>query len=136
MLWSDSALAAVYILIQDWSTPMTPVVQFFNIVLLVAAVGALAYFTTKLIGRGKIGSSGRNLQVIETIGVGPQSFIQILRVGTQYVLVGVTRGQITKLSELDSSQLTLPEPGQSVGFESFLSRFQKKDDDEGKGNNS
>ena len=125
-----------YSLVKDWSTPMPPVAQFFNILLLVAVVGALAYFTTRLLGVAKFGRSGRkNLEIIETIGVGPQSFVHILRVGEQYVMVGVTKGQVSMLTEVDASKLKLPEPGTIAGqanFETLFSKFKKDEKEHGR----
>ena len=128
----------VYSLAQNWSTPMPPVGQFFSFFLLVVLVAVLAYYTTRLIGgSAKFGRGAkRNLELLESMGVGTQSYVHILRVGEQYILVGVTRGQVSLLTQLSADQLQLPEGGQGVGFDSILSRFQKKQDppDDGKDN--
>lgn len=139
MLWSSTGLAAnlldvrhtVYSLAGNWSTPMNSVVQFFYILLLVAIVGGLAYYTTRLIGSARYGRGGRrNLEIIESIGVGPQSFIHVVRIGGQYILIGVTRGQVNLITQLDADGLKLPEGGQGSHFESLFNRFQKRDGEE------
>ena len=136
----DAGYIAIYSLSKDWSTPMFPVVQSFNILFLVAVVASLAYITVKLVGGARYGRGGvrRNLEIVESISVGPQSYVHVIRVGGQYILIGTTRGQVTMLTQLDQDQLKLPEAVQGVGFESFLSRFQKKNGDSGdeKGNDS
>jgi flagellar biogenesis protein FliO len=81
-----------------------------------------------MVASAKYGRGGRrNLEILESMGVGPQSFVHVLRVGGQYMLIGVTRGQVNLLSELDESRLVLPEVGQRVTFESILSSFRRKD---------
>ena len=116
----------------DWPTPIANVGQFFYILLLVVVVSVLAYYTTRMVGNAKFARGGRrNLEILESMGVGPQSFVHILRVGGQYVLVGVTRGQVNFLTQIEDGQLVLPErPEGGVSFESLFSRFQKKDHDD------
>ena len=124
-----------YSLIIDGPTTANFAGPFFNMVLLVAVVGGLAYLTTRMLGMAKYGRGGRrNLEIVESMGVGPQSFVHVLRAGERYMLVGVTRGQVTMLSELDKDQLKIPEgiALPPVGFDSLLSRFQSKDGKDGK----
>jgi flagellar protein FliO/FliZ len=136
MLWWGHRLAAlsdvrhtVYSLSKDWSTSLQPVGQFFYMLLLVVAVSVLAYFTTRLVASAKFGKGGRrNLEILESMGVGTQSFVHVLRVGEQYVLIGVTRGQVNLLTQLDANQLQLPEVGQRPSFDSIFAKFQRKDD--------
>ena len=118
-----------YSLNGNWSTPTPSVGQFFSIFILVIAVAVLAYFTTRLVGSVRYGRFGkRNLEIIESMGVGAQSFVHILRVGEQYILIAVTRGQINILTKLEAEQLKLSESDQPSTFESLMSRFQKKED--------
>jgi flagellar biogenesis protein FliO len=144
MLWLVHGLAGlsdvrhtVYSLVKDWSTSWNPVAQFFYILLLVVGVSVLAYFTTRLVASAKFGRGGRrNLEILESISVGPQSFVHVLRVGGQFVLVGVTRGQVNMLAQLDADQLQLPEPVQRPSFEALFSRFQKGGDEDPPDNGS
>lgn len=142
---TDSAVHTghnVYFLIKDWSTPMLsvvqslniltvpPMIQSLNILLLVAVVCGLAYFTTKVIGGAKMNrGSRRNLEIVESIGVGTQSYVHIIRVGEKFVLIGTTRGQVNMLSQLDPAMLKLSNTGQGAGFDSFLNVFMKKEND-------
>jgi len=127
-----SARHTVYILNGNWSTLAPPVGQFFSIFILIIAVCALAYYTTRLLGAARYGRYGRrNIEIVESMGVGPQSFVHILRVGEKYVLIGVTRNQINAITELDKEQLSLTEGAQAGGgFETLMGRFMKKDEDE------
>ena len=137
MLWSIPAAASlldvrhtVYSLTGNWSTPMDSVVQFFYILVLVAIVGGLAYYTTRLVGSARYGRGGRrNLEIIESMGVGPQSFIHVIRVGGQYVLIGVTRGQINLITQIEADTLKLPEDGHKIQFESIFNKFIKSNNE-------
>ena len=118
----------------NWTT-WELVAQFFNIFMWVAVVAALAYFSIRLMASARYGRGGRrNLEILESMSVGVQSHIQIVRVGGQYVLIGVTRGQISMLQQIDPSQLKLPEEGEGrPNFDTVLSKFQNRfQNEEGK----
>ena len=136
MLWQEHGLTGmlrhtVYSLIGTGLQPTPNVGQFFSTLLLIVFVCALAYYTTRLLGAARFGRLGgrRNLEILETLGVGSQSFVQIVRVGEKYVLIGVTRGQVSLLTQLEEDQLKFPEVSHQVaGFDALLNRFQKKGD--------
>jgi len=121
-------LNAIYNLnpvIENWPNLIGNIGQFLYVLLMVVIVCALAYYTTRLLGSAKFGRRGRNLELIETLGVGTQTFIHIIKSGEKYVLIGVTRNQVTFLKELDADDLTFPDVAQTTGFESLLSRFRQ-----------
>lgn len=63
---------------------------------------ALTYFATKWIAKsGAIQSRARNIKVIETYKIAPSKYIQILQIGNKTCAIGVTKDQITYLTELD-----------------------------------
>lgn len=130
MLWSEIGFLVddvAYILIKDLTTPMPAVVRSFNILILVVFVCLLAYVALRLMGNAKFTrSTRRNLQIVESISVGPQSFVHIVRAGGQYVLVGVTRGQVSMLTSLEPDQLKIQSPSQTTGFETFFNMFRKE----------
>ena len=107
--------------------------QIFYIVLLVVFVALLAYYSTKLLASargGRFGGAKRNLELLESIGVGTQSTVQIVRAGEKFWLIGVTKEQVTMLAELDREQLVMREtqallPGGA--FDNILKRFINRD---------
>ena len=118
-------------------TPIATVGQIFYVVLMVVIVAALAYFSIRMAGNAKFARGGRrNLEILESMGAGPQAFIHIVRAGKKYLLIGVTRGQVSTLSELDPEQLILPE-GRGAGgsFESLLGRFMNRNNKNDGGGN-
>jgi len=83
--------------------------QFLMLALVFVGVVVLAYFCTKWLGTAKQTRRGANLSVLESMGMGQQSAIQIIRVGSKFFLVGITKEHVTLLSELDEESLVLPE---------------------------
>ena len=69
---------------------------------------ALTYFVTKWIAKsGTMQSRARNIKVIETFKIAPSKYLQSIQMGKKYFAIGVTKEQITFLTELDETQLDL-----------------------------
>jgi len=117
-------------LVLGWSTSsLDGVGQLFNILIMVVFVGLLAYVSLKIMGNAKYARGAkRNLEVLESLGIGPGSFIHLVRAGNDYILVGVTKSQITSLTKVDPADLKLPETGAVIPFDSLMGRLLKKGD--------
>ena len=68
--------------------------------LVLALMAALLWALRRLQSRMNSQNSGRRLQIIETVSVGPRQKIALVRVGTHEVLVGITPAQMTSLGQL------------------------------------
>ena len=113
-----------------------------NILQLIAAlfafvlVLALTYFVTKWIAKSGAMQSRANIKVIETYKIAPSKYIQIIQIGKKQYAIGVTKEQITYLTELTEDQLEVPEEfGNTLGDTSFkevmktmLSNVKNRDD--------
>ena len=109
---------------------MWPLLRMF---LILAFVLLLAYYVTKLIARSKSrGRDGLNLNIVESISVGSNSFIQLIRCGEKYLVVGITKENVNLLAVLSKEEVTENEPEPiSMPFEKVLARFMQKKDNEG-----
>jgi len=97
----------------------------FRIVIVFVIVLAMAYFFTKWLASAKTGGKSKNnIRVIESCGVGAQSYVQIMRVGKKYVLLGVSKSGVSLLAELDPRDIEAAEPRNSAfPFEKILSTY-------------
>jgi len=101
-----------------------------QVVLATIFVSLLAYYSLKMLGlarsRRGFGNSG-NLSVLETIVVGQQSMVQLIKAGDKFLVIGVTKERVTLLSELDDTQVEMPEISgfgvSGTAFGNVLSRF-------------
>lgn len=66
--------------------------------LVLAVMAALLWALRKLQSRINTQNSGRRLNVIESLSVGPRQKFALLRVGQHEVLVGITPTQMTALA--------------------------------------
>ncbi len=76
---------------------------FFRMVVVLAFVLALAYFSLRL-GLPKlypgIPSENKLMTVVERLALAPKAWIYIVKVGEEFLLIGVDGGSITYLKEL------------------------------------
>ena len=100
--------------------------QLFWVIFVIVLVAVLAYYTTRLVASAKYGRGAkRNLELVESMSVGPQSFVHIVRMGGAYAAIGVTRGQVTLLTELDADRLELPQVKERPSFEAMLGKLKR-----------
>lgn len=97
----------------------------------------LAYYSTKLIAKAKNARKGGNLTVLEAASVGMQGTIQLVKVGKQVFLIGVTRDKISFISEIDPESLNQENTAEIIPlrkipltFEHYLNKFSKKKEDD------
>lgn len=98
------------------------------------AVLGLTYLTTKWIAGYQKGLSGKkNLEVVETMQLAANKYVQIIRVGLDvYYVIGVGKEEISLLGQVTREQLMeFPETdGNSgapvVGFDEILKKFRDK----------
>ncbi|MGN1206135.1 MAG: flagellar biosynthetic protein FliO [Eubacterium sp.] len=63
---------------------------------------ALTYYVTKWIAKsGAMQSRTKNIKVIETYKIAPSKYIQIVQIAEKVCAIGVTKEQITFLTELN-----------------------------------
>lgn len=72
----------------------------------VAVIIYLSYLVSKYIGTGlSKSSSSKYMRLIDQITLGQDRHIAIVQISGRYLLVGITAGQITVLSELQDDEL-------------------------------
>ena len=67
------------------------------------AVRAMRWYTRRMQGTGS-GGSTRQMQVLETRSLGPNRSLQLVRLGSRAVLVGVTPERISSLMAIDDAE--------------------------------
>lgn len=75
------------------------------LVVVIACIYGGIYLLRRMMGRRHSGRGGQGLlQVLETAHLGPRKSVSLVRVADKSVLVGVTEGQISVLTELDEKK--------------------------------
>lgn len=80
--------------------------QLLGVLIIFAFVLAITYFTTKWLGGfQKAGMTGQRLQVIETVRIANNKYIQIVKAGEVYLIVAVGKDEVSLLAQLTEEQL-------------------------------
>ncbi len=103
------------------------VAQLLTIFLIFILVLFLTYWATRFAGNfQKQQMAGKNIQVMETVSVSNGKFLQIVKIGNRYFVIGVSKDNITYLCELKEEDLDFSS-SQSTGdsFKNILEKFRK-----------
>ena len=88
------------------SSALGSFIQLLGVLTIFIFVLAITYFTTKWSGNyQRINSVNHNLQVVESIRVGNNKFIAIVKAGEIYLVVAVGKDDVTLLTQLTEDQL-------------------------------
>ena len=99
-------------------------VQFITLLIVFVIVLFLTYYTTKFIGNyQKVSNRYTNFEVVETYRISNNKYIQIIKVSGKYILISVTKDNVTMLTELDEKNVVKPE--YTTGQQSFSEIFDK-----------
>ena len=109
--------------------------QFITVLVLFVFVLGITYVTTRWIANYQKGkNAGGNLEVIETMRITNNKYIQIVRAGDKYLAIAVGKDEIHMLAELPEEELMFTDTNVSsnMDFGSILDKFKRlsrKDDD-------
>ena len=111
------------------------VVQLITVLIIFVLVLFITLYVTRWIaGFQKSQLSGSNMKVIETMRLTPNQFVQIVKIGEQYLAIAVSKEQVTVLTKLDEAEINMCESKngtQDFGsvFKQFKNAFPSKNDE-------
>lgn len=114
------------------SNAVEGVIQLIVVLIMFLFVLALAYLTARFAGKFQSNIQSRsNVRIIETARIGNNKYVQIVKVGSRYIAIGVGKDDITFLTELKEDELNLDalEDKTKGSFKDILSQLQKKKDE-------
>lgn len=78
----------------------------FYFIFMSAIILGAAYYVTKYIAkRGFKASGNKNLKIVESVSLGIDKSLMLVKVGEQYLLLGSTQKSISMLAEIDQKKL-------------------------------
>jgi flagellar protein FliO/FliZ len=94
-----------------------------------------AYYVTYVIARVQKGTkTNKNLEIIEVISLGQSKYLELIRIGTQYVVVSVTKQHIETILSLTEDELLILDDHQKqkiLPFQQILEKYRSgKEKDE------
>ncbi len=111
------------------SHTLSDIAQFFTVLIVFIFVLALSMFCAKWVGNyQKAQLSGGSAEVIETIRIAQGKWLQIIRIGSKYKVIAVSRDNVTYLGDVDESDIKKTDPEEKKSFSEILSKaFSDKD---------
>ncbi len=80
--------------------------EILSLLLILVFVLSLTYFVTRWVAvyqKGQV--KGRNLQVVETLSITNNKFIQIVKAGDEYLVIAIGKDEVHLLTRLTKEQL-------------------------------
>ena len=101
--------------------------QFLTVILVFVLVLGLTYLTTRFVGSyQKVRSINRNFEVIETLRITNGKYLQIVKIGEKYVVIGIGKDTVTRICELSPDDIKpMPEENNTQPVEAFKAIFDK-----------
>jgi len=102
------------------------VAQLITVLLIFILVLAMAAFTTKYVGNyQKMQGVNRNMEVIETLRITNNKYIQIVRAANKYIVIAVGKDEISMLTEVDENAIKYASSDNGSFKNSFSDLFGK-----------
>ena len=100
--------------------------QLITVILIFALVLFVTVYTTKLVGSfQKMQGVNRNMEVIETLRIANNKYLQIVRAGNKYFVIGVGKEDVSMLVEVGEDELIKLNSDKSNMKESFADIMSK-----------
>jgi flagellar protein FliO/FliZ len=97
--------------------------QLLGLVLLLVIILFAAYYTSKFIGKMKLGQlKNSNFDVIDSYRISQGKLLQIVKIGKKYVVISIGKENVNYITELDETDLVFKETvpnGKSTQKQSF-----------------
>ena len=110
------------------TSTMDSYLQFITVLILFVFVLVITYVTTRWIANYQKGKAiGSNMEVMETLRVTGNKYLQIVRVGKKYMVIAIGKDEIHMLSEVAEEDLVW-KTGQEaeLNFSALLEKFKKQ----------
>lgn len=81
---------------------------------------AAAYYSSKFLSRKAMGKgSAKNMKLVESMPMGADKSLHLVKVGTQYFLIGSASKSLFMMSEIDKEKLLEGQPNDGLNLENY-----------------
>ncbi|TAH69602.1 MAG: hypothetical protein EWM47_06400 [Anaerolineaceae bacterium] len=105
------------------------ILQLFGLCLLLIIILIAAYYTSKFVGRYKLGQfKDSNIKIIEAYKISTNKMLQIVKITNKYIVLGISKDQITYITELDESEVIAHDTyeGEKQSFRQIFEKIKGK----------
>ena len=97
------------------------------LIVFVLILGITAWVTKWMAGYQKAQNMNANIEVVETVRITANKYIQLVRIGQKYVAIAVCKDTVTMLGEVPEEQLRFRDCSQKLSFKELLEKTIKMD---------
>ena len=104
-------------------------IQFITVLLIFLFVLLVTYWVTKwTAGYQRSHTANVNMEILETIRLSNNKYVQIVRIGRKYLAVAICKDTVTMLTEIPEQDLVFPDGNttKTLGFKDILEKIQNK----------
>lgn len=111
------------------SSALDSFAQLLSVLIIFVVVLLATYFVTRWIGNfQKTKNAGGNIEVIETYRLSNNKYLQIVRAGTVYLLIALSKEDVTMLTTLEKEQIEFLKENEddlaSIKFQDILEKVK------------
>lgn len=106
------------------------IAQIFGMLIAFTVIVAAAYHVSKYFGKYALKArENSNIKVVETSRITVDKYLQIIEVNGQYFLIGISKNNISLISEIDSDRIKActPKEIEKFSFKEFLEKAKAKE---------
>lgn len=119
-------------IIASMSSRIEAFAQLLTLLIIFVFVLAVTYYVTRFVGNyQKNKLSGSNINILETMRIANNKYIQIVKIGSRVFAIAVAKDTVSYLCELDEDELTYNESSSGKmlinndNFKEILEKFKK-----------
>ena len=88
------------------STTVQNIIELLSLIIIFVIVLVVCYFTTRFVaGRQLVQKKIGNFEVIETFPIAQNKYLQLIKMGTKYIVISVAKESITYITELNEEDV-------------------------------
>lgn len=107
------------------SSSLNSFLQLIGAIIIFGFVLIITYFTAKWVGGfQKTQMKGKNLQVIESMRIANNKFVQVIKAGEKYLVIAVGKDEVTMLAELPAEQLKETPQDMQEDFQDIFNKLK------------
>lgn len=103
---AGSVMGAGMIILTAGMSKWDSIFQLVGVSILFIIILVITYYTTKFVGGAKLGmTKNSNFKVLETFKITQNKYLQLIRVGTRYFVISISKDDIRFLAELNEDEI-------------------------------
>ena len=103
------------------------IARFLTLLIIFILVLGVTFYTTRFVAKTQQGrTQSANMEIMETMPLAAGKYLQIVRIGSQYVVLAIGKDSITKIADLSEEEYVPGERTQLATFGDLLKKMTQK----------